>query len=378
MKYLILLFVSVQAMAVGGGGSPTCNGSNETKVSWPTDDPLWEMCYLAPSVSSGARGSSLEIRDVYFNGYYAIERAHVPMLFANYDSGTCYRDWIDSDSEFLQANPNRANYPNATTTCDVSTSPTQIVDTCPFINVDGGGSIGNGNDCITGVAVEKLEDRLILTTNHSAAWYKYSSRYTFFADGSMAPRFGFGNSSGVNADITHWHHAYWRINFDIDGSDHDEVYIDDVKQTVEFHDQRGGDENSAVTWTIKDNVTDRGFQIVPTAEDYLIDVDQPPHNPDDYHNVDVMATQYRQINGNLVEFSDTPGENNLGNCDMNENALVNGASIDDEDVVFYYRTAVMDLANMGLVCKFGGPVFNLVRDWGLPASDLIFESGFEQ
>jgi len=376
MKYLlIIMFVSIQAMAVGGGGSPTCPSPSQ-KVSWPTVDPLWEMCYLAPSDSSGARGSSLEIRDVYFNGYYAIERAHVPMLFANYDSGTCYRDWIDSDSEFLKPNPNRPNYPNATTTCDVSTSPTQIVDTCPFINVEGSGSIGVNSDCITGVSVEKLEDRLILTTNHSAAWYKYSSRFTFYADGSMAPRFGFGNSSGVNAEITHWHHAYWRINFDIDGSENDEVYIDDVKQTVEFHDQRGDDINSAVTWTIKDNVTDRGFQITPTAEDYLIDVDEPPHNPDNYHDVDVMATQYRTI-GNLVEFSDTPGQNNLSNCDMDESELVNGASLDGEDVVFYYRTAVMDLANMGLVCKFGGPVFSLVGDWGLPAVDLIFGNSFE-
>lgn len=378
MKYLIILtFVSIQALA-GGGGTPACNGPNETKVSFPDVDPIWEMCYLAPSNSAGARGSSLEIRDAYFNGYYAIERAHVPMLFANYDGGTCYRDWIDTDSAFLKPNPARVNFPGATTTCDVSTSPTQIVDTCPFINVTGGGGmIGVGSDCITGVAVEKLEDRMILTTNHSAAWYKYSSRFTFYTDGRMAPRFGFGNSSGVNSEITHWHHAYWRINFDIDGSENDEVYIDNVKQTVEFHDQRGDDMNSAVTWTVKDNVTDRGFKIEPTAEDYLIDVDEPPHNPDGYHNVDIMATQFRQVNGNLVEFSDTPGQNNLGNCDMDEDALVNGASIDGEDVVFYYRTAVQDLANMGLVCKFGGPVFSLVGDWGLPASDLIFASDFE-
>lgn len=368
--------VSLQTYAGGGGGTPTCGSGNGTKVSWPTVDPLWEMCVLGPSESSAADGSSLEIRDVYLNGYYAIERAHIPMLFANYQQGTCYRDWKDTDSEFLRPNgvenPSRA----AITTCDISTSETQVVGNCPYDNLNGGGSVGSGSDCVVGVTVEKYDDRMVLTTNHSAAWYKYSSRFTFYDDGRLVPRFGFGNSTGTNSDITHWHHAYWRINFDIDGPSNDEIYSDNTKMTTEFSDQRGDDEASAVTWTVKDNVTNRGFRIEATAEDYLIDVDESPHNPDNYHNTDVMGTQYRTI-GNLTEYSDTPGSNSLGNCPMQEENLVNGASIDSEDVVFWYRTAVMDLANAGLVCKFGGPIFYPVGDWDLFNSDVIFENSFE-
>lgn len=374
MKYILILMVviSFQSLA-GGGGSPTCVLPAE-KESWPTVNPIWEMCVLSPQDSAGVQGSSLEIRDVYYNGYYAIERAHVPMLFANYDSSTCYRDWINTNSSFLI--PDKEEFPHrkAFTTCDVSTSPTMTVGNCPFTDVVNGGNFGSSSNCDTGYSVEKYVDKLVLTTNHSAAWYKYSSRYTFYADGRMAPRFGFGNSNGTNAGTTHWHHAYWRINFDIDGAANDEVYVDSTKMTAEFHDQRGDDEASAVTWTVKDNVTQRGFKIEATAEDYLLDVDESPFNPDGYHNVDVMATQYRTI-GALTEYSDTPGQNNLGNCGMDEDNLVNGASLDGEDVVFWYRTAVTDLANEGLVCKFGGPVFSLVGDWG--TVDHVYNYGFE-
>ncbi len=372
MKKIIL--ISVFFSAYLQAGSPTCSGFGETKVSWPTNDPIWEFCYLDPQNSSATRGSSLEIRDAYLNGHLVFERSHVPMLFANYTSGTCYRDWKDTNSAFLQAdaveNPSRA----AITTCDVSTSETQPVGNCPFTDVNGNGQVGNAADCITGVQVEKYADRVVLTTNHSAAWYKYTSRYTFYADGRIAPRFGFGNSTGAFSGTTHWHHAYWRTNFDIDGPDNDVVYSNQDEMTTEFIGTRDNQTNQ--TWTIKDSVTGRGYRIEATAEDYLVDVNTPPNNPNNYHNTDVMVTKYKLVNS-IPEYSDTPGSNNLGNCSMNESNLVNNESLVGEDVVFWYRTAVNDIANMSLVCKFGGPIYYPVGDWGFPPVDLIYKSGFE-
>jgi hypothetical protein len=366
-----LLMIAFFAMSYHlQAASPACTGPGEVKVSWPTDNPIWEMCYLRPSQSSAEDGSSLEIRDVHYNGYYAIERAHIPMLFANYTTSTCYRDWKDTDSAFLKAdrveNPKRP----AITTCDVSVNENQPVFNCPFQDVSEGGSgfVGDAEDCILGVQVEKYDDRMVLTTNHSAAWYKYSSRYTFYADGRIAPRFGFGNSNGTSAGVTHWHHAYWRVNFDIDGHDNDEVLIDDMVMDTEFASFR--DEQSKRNWTVRDTETGRGYRIEATAEDYLVDTDP---SGEGQHKVDVMATRYKLF-GQLPEYSDTPGQNNLGNCSMNANALVDDESLIDEDVVFWYRTAVHDIANMGLACKFGGPVFYPVGDW---SPDLIYRSGFD-
>lgn len=372
---LATLLLSTQLWA-GGGGSPTCSGLGENYVGWPTNEPVWEMCYLSPADSSATQGSSLEIRQVYYNGYLVLERAHVPMLFANYASSTCYRDWKNTLSNFIQADQVENPTTPAITTCDASTDKVTPVGNCPF---------GMTGTCFSGVQVEKYPDRLVLTTNHSAAWYKYSSRYIFWADGRFQPRFGFGNSNGTNSGITHWHHAYWRLNFDIDGAENDEVFIVDdqgqSQQTIEFHDLReitSGQPNDPnvytdeVTWLVKDSVTGRGYQMVPTFEGdsqqgFIDDYNIGP-NPgmDDYHNVDVMVSNYKLFNnGTLPEYSDTPGSNSLGDCSMEEENIVNNESLVgvDGNPVFWYRTAVEDIQNQGMLCKTGGPTFYPVGDW---------------
>lgn len=72
--------------------SPVCSGS-ELLLSWPSVNPIWELCYLLPSQSSGPRGSGMELRNVYLHGKLALKRAHAPILFAEYTTSTCYRDW---------------------------------------------------------------------------------------------------------------------------------------------------------------------------------------------------------------------------------------------------------------------------------------------
>ncbi len=369
---LLLMIGSAQA-----GTSPACDGPGETKVSWPQGSPIWEFCYLGPSQSSAARGSSLEIRDAYLDGNLVLERAHLPMLFANYTSGTCYRDWKDTESNFLQSDLTLPTPRPAITTCDASVSETLPVGNCPFqdVSVGGSGNVGSGADCFSGVDVEIYDDRVLLTTNHSAAWYKYTARFTFHADGRIEPRFGFGNSDGTFSGTTHWHHGYWRLNFDIDGSDNDQIFQGDTLMTNEFSGQRdmtGGPGGSELTWSIIDSVTNRGYRVVPTREDYLTDTDP---SSDGYHVVDVMATRYKLVLGNTIpEYSDTPGNNSLGNCSMDDGALVDGESLVGEDVVFWYRTAVTDLANMGMVCKSGGPIFEPIGEWNIGE---LFEDGFE-
>jgi hypothetical protein len=329
------------------------------------------------------------LRKIHLNGYLLMERIHMPMLFASYTTSTCYRDWKDTNATFLQAdqveNPTRA----AITTCDASTEPNEVVSDCPFNDPNGPGQIGSSQDCITGVQVEKYSDRLVLTTNHSAAWYKYTSRYIFHADGRIQPRFGFGNSTGNSNNITHWHTGYWRMNFDIDGADDDEVFIGDgqnnVLQNEEFSDWRHDTSQPGnpipltnKSWLVKDKITGRGFKVVPETEGDaqlgFVDEFALTANPSgrNFHMVDVMTTRYKLINGSLTEYSDTPGQNSLSNCSMDEDQLVGQASspgvpetLIGENVVFWYRTAVNDISGGGMLCKTGGPTLYPVGDWGL-------------
>ncbi|MCB1577466.1 MAG: hypothetical protein KDI81_09055, partial [Xanthomonadales bacterium] len=92
---LVLLFPA--AVPVARAASPTCVAP-EVKLSWPSTNPIWEMCWLGPDQSVGPRGSGMELRNVYWNGQLVMRRAHAPMLFAEYKDGfggDCYRDWKD-------------------------------------------------------------------------------------------------------------------------------------------------------------------------------------------------------------------------------------------------------------------------------------------
>src|SRR5690606_34122887 len=101
---------------------------------------------------------------------------------------------------------------------------------CPF-QLDG--YPGNTPKCDSGVSIEDGGDHVTLTTQYSAAWYQYTSRWTFWADGRMQPEFGFGNNDGTGNETTHWHHNYWRMEFAID-DDVNTVSENGVDKSSEF------------------------------------------------------------------------------------------------------------------------------------------------
>src|SRR6187399_1732380 len=97
MKQIIFLILAGIAGTYAGAtraATPTCVAP-EQKISWPTTNPVWEFCYTAYNQSSGPRGSGLDLRNVHYNGRLVLKQAHAPMLFAEYTTSTCYRDWKD-------------------------------------------------------------------------------------------------------------------------------------------------------------------------------------------------------------------------------------------------------------------------------------------
>lgn len=235
---------------------PGCSGAaNEALLEWPIGNPVWQMCWLRPSQSSGPRGSGLEIRNVYYRGKQVFKRAHAPILFAEYRNGAggdCYRDWKDQNSAFL-ANAAVQNQlglgANVITSCDRSDQPLQSFGNCPFQLGSPGGAT-----CFTGVAIQDLGDRVTLTTQYVAGWYLYSMRWTFHQDGTIEPLFGLGNSNGTYNNVTHWHHNYWRFDFDIDGAGNDRMLLDGATQANEFSALHG----PGRVYGVRDTVTGRG------------------------------------------------------------------------------------------------------------------------
>ena len=95
-----------------------------------------------------------------------------------------------------------------------------------------------------------------------------------------------------------------------------------------------------------------------------------------------MATQ-----AHPSEYGDNPNYN-LGDCAMDQNALVNSESIANNNQAIYYRVAVRDttanswppgcsggscLPQDSMVCKKAGPTLVPFGPW----ADLIFANGFD-
>lgn len=357
--------------------SPDCAVEGGTLLSWPTVDPVWEMCWRGPDSSSGPRGSGLELNAVHYRGILVARRLHAPMLFAEYSGGAggdCYRDWKDDPTPSLAhtSTHNQLGVPPdlgrlATTSCSVSNDPTQSYGTCPFQQSTGGGySCTSGQD----VVIEDLGDHVRLVSQYRADWYMYDSRISFFEDGSFEPLFGFGNHNGTFNSVTHWHHNYWRFDFDIDGAAGNTVAINDADQAAEFHDLRGSP--GSTTWSVRNEATGRGYRLVPGTDDYTVATNESGRN---FHRVDLMATRYA-----AQEYGDNPNYN-LFDCTMDEDSLVNGENIDNQDVVLWYRVAVRDstanswppgcggggtpcIPQDSMVCKTAGPRIEPFGPWG--------------
>jgi hypothetical protein len=357
--------------AVDANAAVTCSG-NETKLSWPSVNPVWELCWLPPSQSSGPRGSGMELRNVEYNGIPVLKRAHAPMLFAEYTSSTCYRDWKDANSGLL-AEPAVRNQLGVssvfspTTSCDRSAHPTQSYGLCPF-QLAG----RTATDCFSGVAIEDRGNHVMLTTQYSADWYLYTSRFFLYANGSFDAQFGFGNRDGTGNGTTHWHHNYWRFDFDIDGASNNVLSINDAVQNTEFTSLRsatGGPGGSERTWEVRNTQTGRGYRLTPGRGDYDTPTNQSGRG---FHLVDVIGTAYV-----ANEYTDRGNTNNLGDCSMLSANLANGADIGGggagTDVVLYYRVAVRDLTGTNsMICKSAGPMFTPIGNW-----TSMFANGFE-
>lgn len=379
---VVALAAGAHAGPVAAQAFPGCSGAaNETLLEWPIGNPVWQMCWLRPGNSSGPRGSGLEIRNVWYRGKQVFKRAHAPMLFAEYRNGAggnCYRDWKDQNSAFL-ANAAVQNQlglgANVITSCDRSTHPTNFYNICPFELGSPGGAT-----CFQGVAIQDLGDRVTLTTQYVAGWYLYSMRWTFHLDGTIEPLFGFGNSSGTYNNVTHWHHNYWRFDFDIDGAGNDRLLLDGVSQGNEFSALHA----PGRVYGVRDTVTGRGYDVLPGASarppgpmDLVFPANESGRG---FHTVDVMGTLFANN-----EFGDNPNYS-LSDCGVNVAALVSPAvSIDSTDVVMYYRGGVRDSAGdfpVGnpvpadpMICKSVGPRLVPVGDW---TGEDVFRNGFEQ
>ena len=338
-------------VSAAAAGSPTCAGDSRL-LSWPTGSPLWELCWVRPASSSGPSGSGLEIHDVYYRGRLVLKRGHVPILNVDYDPNGCgcFRDWLYSEKTYRTENELAPGYFEPPyppeTVCDHAIWPDTPPGDCPW---------GGPGPCQDGVSAEHEADSVTLTTETSAGWYRYAMRWTFHRDGTIEPTFGFGTYNTSCSGATHRHHAYWRLDFDVDGADGDTASQDGIPFALEATSTWG---DGTVRWQVRDDASGLGYEIIPGAQDLLLAAD-------DFSHLDFMVSLFHP-----GQYSDTGFS-----CDINAASIADGEPVAGSDLVVWYRGGVEDRVGEDiLLCKTAGPILAPLGDW---AGGTIFGDGFE-
>lgn len=306
------------------------------QINWPTTNPLWSLCWTPPNNSSGIDGSGLELRDVFYKGKRVFSQANMPVLNVTYEPGGCgggpdrsYRDWQYELAPFEANNVVQSGYAEPTV-------PPRTVCNNP------GTDIGT----FTGVAVERRTDRLILTTQMPAGWYRYTMKWEFRRDGTIQPYFGFSAVTHPCTSLPHTHHAYWRFDFDVEGSGNDGIdeYNNGTWSPISTEANRR--KATGRKWRVLDRSTRRGYEIIPGSGD------GPP--ADTFAVADVWALQSRGNEGD-------DGGATFGSDRIQINNYINGQSTNNQDVVFWYHASYRHGSGNG--CIYVGPTLRLVGSW---------------
>jgi hypothetical protein len=333
--------IAVVLSCIADAAAAQCTAPH--KIEWPAANPVWTLCWTPPDASSGIDGSGLEVTHVFYKGRRVFWRLNMPVLNVIYDqqtAGNCgptYRDWLTDLQEFDANNVLQPGYAEPTT-------PPKTVCDAP------GADVGS----FAGVAVEKLADRLVLTSQTAAGWYRYINKTTFYPDGRITPEFGFTAVEYPCIHRAHTHHGYWRMDIDVEGAANDSIR--ERKQFLFFkwwstlgsEQTRLRASSNSRRWRVRDGQTGRAVEIQPGAHD--------SPGGDAFGGPDIWALLYHP---NEADDGGSPGGPN-GDA-QHITAYVNGESIAGQDVVLWYR--ISHRHEGGATCMLVGPTLRVVGNW---------------
>ena len=322
------------ALASRNADAQPCD-ANHT-IRWPDTNPVWDLCWTSPELSSGIDGSGLEVSFVRYKGRLVLGHGHLPVINVKYDPGGCggpdlsFRDWGNELVRFDANNVIRPGYAEPTI-------PPRTACATPGMDVG----------AFTGVAAEKLADRLILTTQIQAGWYRYVVSWTFLLDGTIEPGIRFTAINNVCTPLAHYHNVYWRLDFDVDGPENDAIdeLNDGVWSTLAAETRRVHSPSTGRHWRVRDKVTGSGYELVPNPDADVADA---------WSVADLWALRFRE-----TELDDGGATGGLTGDQAHIDRYVNGEPIDIQDVVLWYRAGFRHVGSAD--CELGGPTLRPLR-----------------
>ncbi|MBS4175232.1 hypothetical protein [Bacillus sp. FJAT-49736] len=221
---------------------------------------VWNFLAVRPAASSGIVGSGIELRDVLYRGKKVLSRAHVPILNVRYVNDICgpYRDWQWQEGRIEAIGTDIA--PGFR----MCSTPARTI-------LDNGTDAGN----FLGVGIYTEGEELVLVSELEAGWYRYISEWRFHNDGTIRPRFGFSAVANSCTCNPHFHHVYWRFDFDIREANNNFIQeINDqistgtsIFRTMNYEIKRTRDTFHNRKWLISNKLTGEGYYLVPGKGD---------------------------------------------------------------------------------------------------------------
>jgi hypothetical protein len=176
-----------------------------------------------------------------------------------------------------------------------------------------------------GVAFHHSGGELRIVSELEAGWYRYVTDWRLADNGTIKPRFGFAGTRNPRTCMSHRHHAYWRLDFDLAGSRTDVAeqlgtggWTPIVRETAR---KRG---QGVREWRVRDKATGAGYRIVPGERDGVAD---------DYGVADAWFLQYHsgQLADSVVDVGGGAAETRA-----RLNTFVDGENIDGTNLVVWY------------------------------------------
>jgi hypothetical protein len=280
---------------------------------------LWEFLAIRPSASSGnsSERSGIELRDVKYRGKSVLKRIHAPVLNVKYDNDACgpFRDWQYSEGMFQATGTDLPGSNGGLRDCGTNVATTAL---------DSGNDTGN----FKGVAFYQQEGEVVLVTEMNAGWYRYICEYRLASDGTIRPRYGYGATANSCVCAAHTHHVYWRMDFDINTPDNNEVLplsnrgiFNARPYSTEQKLYRNASRPS--NWLIRNTVTGDGYMLAQNLND-----GHAGPSPD-YGRGDVWILKFQGTAAAPTELDDP------GSGAANIDAWLTGESLKSDVVIWY-------------------------------------------
>jgi hypothetical protein len=182
-------------------------------------------------------------------------------------------------------------------------------------------------------------------------------------DGWIFPRVW---SKGLTINMDHWHHPYWRFDFDIDGQGSHSVFVRNFgswsQYSTEVNDIKNPDPRADTVWFVRNDLTGAGAFVIPSRGQF----DVNDGVADGFSRLDVGVRRYSAPEEvKPWNYQKSPTGDWDWQMDVGGLGFLNGESVSGTDVVFWYAAHMFHHAHEGND-HWGGSGPNIKFDFDLP------------